>query len=132
MSKKILLRFFISLALVTSLAPVSSGVSSNVVAQNVLTGDWTASVKESGKIHLSFERLSAKGSKNQMGQSYDFSDLQGLSREQALSAGPVKFSLMREAGTIECEGSFQKRQGLRHIPLYREPELCRGHEKPWL
>ena len=45
-----------------------------------------------------------------MGQTYDFAEL-GLSREQVLRGGPVKFSLVREAGTIECEGSFENRKG---------------------
>src|SRR5688572_27373179 len=46
-----------------------------------------------------------------MGQTYEFSELQGLSREQALGGGAVKFNLVREAGTIECEGSFQNGRG---------------------
>jgi hypothetical protein len=86
---------------------------SSVTAQNTMTGDWTASVDHdnSGKINLKFQRRTEKGSKNHMGQTFDFSDLQGLSREQALSGGPVKFSLVREAGTIECEGTFQNGKG---------------------
>src|SRR2546423_7075273 len=46
-----------------------------------------------------------------MGQTYDFAELQGLSREQVLSGGPAKFSLVREAGTIDFEGSFQNGNG---------------------
>jgi len=46
-----------------------------------------------------------------MGQTYDFADLQGLSREQVLGGGAVKFSLVREAGRIDCEGSFQNGKG---------------------
>ncbi len=88
-------------------------VGSNATAQDVITGDWTASVahENSDKINLNFERRTVKGSKNQMGQTYDFADLQGLSREQVLSGGPVKFSLVREAGRIDCEGSFQNGKG---------------------
>ena len=85
-----------------------------ILAQNVLTGDWTASVEteKSDKIHLSFERRGGKGGHNQMGSTYDFAELQGLSRAQATGGGgPVKFSLVREAGTIECEGSFQNGKG---------------------
>jgi hypothetical protein len=44
-----------------------------------------------------------------MGQTYDFADL-GLSRDQVLS-GPARFSLVREAGRIDCEGSFQNGKG---------------------
>jgi hypothetical protein len=82
-------------------------------AQNVLTGDWKASTKTEGsdKIYLSLESRSEKGGRNQMGTNYDYTDLQGLSREQALNGGAVRFRLAREAGTIECEGSFQNGQG---------------------
>ncbi len=93
-----------------------------IVAQTVVTGDWKAENKshhwkgenktqKSDQIHLSFERRTEKGGRNQMGQSYDFADLQGLSREQTLSSGSVNFSLVREAGTIECTGKFENGKG---------------------
>jgi hypothetical protein len=87
--------------------------SYGVAAQNALTGEWKASIEpdKPGKIHLSFERRSEKGGRNQMGTTYDYAELQGLSREQVLSGGAVKFSLVREAGRIDCEGSFQNSKG---------------------
>jgi hypothetical protein len=107
MAKKIWISFVIGLAVIALVA------GSRVTAQNVLTGEWTASLDQdkSGKIHLNLEQRSEKRGRNQMGQTYDFADLQGLSREQALSGGPVKFSLVREAGRIDCEGSFQNGKG---------------------
>ena len=83
-----------------------------VTAQGVLTGDWTASLSkdEPGKINLSFERRS-DGGQHQFGQTYDFSEFQGLTREAALAGGPVKFSFVREAGRIDCEGSFENGKG---------------------
>jgi len=107
MAKKRSMRFVISLAFIVLVA------GSNVVAQNPMTGDWTASLVQdnSGKISLNFERRSEKGGRHQMGQTYDFADLQGLSREQVLGGGAVKFSLVREAGRIDCEGSFQNGKG---------------------
>jgi hypothetical protein len=82
-----------------------------IVAQNAVTGEWTASTKteESGKINLSFERRRQNGRSNQ-GQTFEFSDLQGLTREQAQN-GKVSFRLVREAGTIECEGTFVDGKG---------------------
>ena len=82
-------------------------------AQNVLTGEWTASFdeKKPEKIHLSFVRRSDQGGKTQMGTDFEFAQLQGLSREQAAAGGAVRFSLTREAGSIECEGSFQNGRG---------------------
>jgi hypothetical protein len=85
-----------------------------IVAQTTITGTWTADTrsekKESdGKIHISFERKTAHGT-NQNGQSYAYDELKGLSREQAQN-GRVRFSLVREAGTIECEGAFADGRG---------------------
>ncbi|MDQ3803306.1 MAG: hypothetical protein M3416_05570 [Acidobacteriota bacterium] len=99
---------------VFSLAFIFCVAGSNVIAsQNALTGEWKASVKvnEPDKIYLSFERRTEKGGRNQMGRNYDFAQLQGLSREQAWRGGAVKFSLVREAGTLDCEGSFQNGKG---------------------
>ena len=96
-----------------------------IVAQTVLTGDWTAKMnaEKSDKIYLSFERRSEKSGKNQMGQSYDFADFQGLSREQASNNGAVRFSLVREAGTIDCEGSFTNGKGAGTFRFTANPQF---------
>jgi hypothetical protein len=101
----------LTLVLVVSVAGLVCVTGSTAAVQSVLTGDWKASVDNNSKINLTLERRTEKGGKNQMGQTYDFSELQGLTREQALSSGPVRFSLVREAGTIECEGNFQNGKG---------------------
>jgi hypothetical protein len=111
MSKTVWNRYFLGLALITSLMMLVWIAGVNAGAQTSVSGDWTANIsKENSKLHLSFERRD-KGHRNQHGQSYEFSDLQGLTREQALSGGPVNFSLVREAGRIDCEGSFQNGKG---------------------
>ena len=83
----------------------------SVLAQSTSNGTWTANVEKDSKINLSFERRSDKGGRNQNGQTFDFADFQGLSREQAVNGGPVSFSLVREAGRIDCEGTFQNGKG---------------------
>jgi hypothetical protein len=109
------MRFFIVGAFLMGLgllAAANISTGSNVLAQSVLTGDWTASLGEDhSKINLNFQRRSEKSGKHQIGQNYDFSDLQGLTREQVANGGAVKFRISREAGTIECEGSFQNGKG---------------------
>jgi hypothetical protein len=96
----------------TIIAAASVPSTSEPAIQNVLTGEWRGKVeKNDSKIHLNFDRRPDRGGRHSMGQTYEFSELQGLSREQALGSGPVKFSLVREAGTIECEGSFQDGRG---------------------
>jgi len=105
-------------------------------AQTAVTGEWTASIaqendnpeqpEQSGEkswkndkswkerktdgLNLNMERRTERGHSN-MGQTFDFSELQGLTREQALAGGPVRFSLVREAGTVEFEGSFRNGRG---------------------
>ena len=93
-----------------------------IVAQNVITGDWRGDIKDDdpGKIQLSFEMRTDKGGKNQHGSSFAYADLQGLTREQAQN-GRVSFSLAREAGTIQCEGTFTNGKGagtFRFTPNY--------------
>lgn len=87
-----------------------------IVAQDVITGEWKSENWSSkkdrgddGKIHLSFERRNEHG-RNQHGSSFAFSELQGLTREQTQN-GRVNFRLVREAGTIECEGTFVDGKG---------------------
>ena len=97
-----------------------------IVAQTTLAGEWKAEVKSEknpDKIQLSFERRTEKGGKSQMGQSYNYADLQGLSREQALNGGAVKFSLVREAGTIDCEGSFSGGKGVGTFRFTSNPQF---------
>ena len=95
-----------------------------IVAQTIVTGDWKAearSEKNPDKINLSFERRTEKGGRNRMGQSYDYADLQGLNREQ--TKGAVKFSLVREAGTIECEGRFDNGRGAGTFRFTANPQF---------
>jgi len=90
---------------------LASGLNA-ALAQNTFTGDWHASTADnSDKIQLSLERRSEKGGRNQMGSKYEFSDLQGLTRHQAMRGGAVSFSLVREAGRVDFEGTFQDGKG---------------------
>lgn len=108
MSKKTLLLFVLSLAFIVS------ALSPNLSAQTAVTGDWTASLVDKGdKINLNFglrDEKAERTNKHQFGQTYDFAEL-GLSREQVVNGGPVKFSLAREAGNIDCEGTLQNSKG---------------------
>lgn len=85
-----------------------------IVAQNVITGDWKADgrlekVDKEGKIHISFERATERG-KNNHGSDFSYEELRGLTKEQAQN-GRVAFSLVREAGVVECEGTFTNGKG---------------------
>jgi hypothetical protein len=88
-------------------------------AQHTLAGEWTASVVsekagDAGKaagLSLSLTRRSEGGGVSQMSMTYGFAEFRGLTREQALAGGPVRFGLAREAGAIECEGGFENGKG---------------------
>jgi len=112
MPQKIPMLVILSLAFLVSATGMAVVSESDVAAQSATTGNWTASLsKKESRINLHFERRTEKGRHNEIGQSYEFAELQGLTREQALLDGPVKFSLVREAGNIECEGNFQNGKG---------------------
>jgi hypothetical protein len=87
-----------------------------IVAQNTLTGECRADVRaekadKTDKIQLSFSRSSEKGGRNNMSSGFAYSDLRGLTREQALAGGQIRFSLEREAGTIVCDANFVNGKG---------------------
>jgi len=94
-----------------------------IVAQDtVITGDWTAKTinEERDKIQLNFEIRRENGGKNNHGSSFAYSDLRGLSPDQTQN-GKVNFSMSREAGTIDCEGTFTNGRGVgtfRFTPNY--------------
>jgi hypothetical protein len=118
---KIWMRVVAVLTVVAGLTAAAWVTSSHVEAQSTqsgstqsggtLSGTWRASVsKPSNKLNLNLEREHKRGKSN-MGHDFDFAELQGLSLEQALNGGPVNFSLMREAGRVDFEGSFQNGKG---------------------
>ncbi len=117
MSKHVrtLMRSVFGLALLSlaTAAAVSAWPAATTAAQSTLTGEWTASMdkEESNKLQLNLERRTEKSGRSNMGSSFDYADLQGLSREQVARGGAVKFSIVREAGTIDCEGSFRDGRG---------------------
>ena len=136
MSKNInfLMRLVVSLSFLVFIVGCNAAT-----AQTEATGDWSGSLgrEKSASVHrqkadepeitaddedsvaqvkgdrlyLDFERPTKNGHRSQMGQTYSFSELQGLTREQVERDGAVKFSLVREAGTISCEGTFQSGKG---------------------
>jgi len=146
---QLLMRSILSLAVLVFIVGCNAAA-----AQTEVTGDWTASMgrekptigqrhksdepdavedeqeaaaqAKGDRIHLNFERGTARNHRNQIGQSYLFSELQGLTRQQVESGGPVKFSLVREAGTIACEGSFENGKGVGTFRFTANPAFISG------
>ena len=97
-------------AWITSSRVEAENSSPYVQTQSTLSGTWTASVSKKNKLNLNAEREHKRGKSN-MGQDFDFADFQGLTAEQARNGGPVNFSLVREPGRVDFEGSFQNGKG---------------------
>ncbi|HYG81227.1 MAG TPA: hypothetical protein VD861_12605 [Pyrinomonadaceae bacterium] len=104
---------------------------------DAFSGTWTAEVKKEkadDRIQFSFTRRSDGGHSNH-GNEYALADFQGLTREQVRAAAnkPVNFRLVREAGTLECEGSFRDGRGSgtwRLVPsqAFRSAMSSRGYD----
>lgn len=88
-----------------------------IVAQSAISGEWKADARinsknqdeDAGKLHVSFSIKTERG-RNSNGKSFSYDELQGLSREQTEN-GRVNFRLVREAGTIDAEGTFTNGKG---------------------
>ncbi|HEV7699843.1 MAG TPA: hypothetical protein VGO43_06415 [Pyrinomonadaceae bacterium] len=88
--------------------------SVTIIAQSTITGDWKADARpdkegnKDGKIYVSFERSDENG-RNQHGSNYSPEEL-GLRRDQ-MQNGKVSFRLVREAGTVDADGTFTDGRG---------------------
>lgn len=113
------LSIFFALSAATSFGNVTSGaagVTAAIVPQETFSGTWTAELKRdkpTDRIQFSFHRRSDRGNGDFSGSDYALSDFQGLTREQVFSSlsTRVSFRLVREAGSIECEGTFRDGKG---------------------
>src|SRR3954454_6776195 len=77
-------------------------LSMSASAQTQSRGTWTIDregMREAGKVQLSLHH----SHKDQFGQDFALSDLKGLDPHALDSDGPVKFELVREAGTVQFE-----------------------------
>lgn len=79
-----------------------------------IRGTWTVDHesfrKEAGWIQMNLNRPH-----NHFGSSFKISSFTGLTAADVDSQGDVKFSLRREAGTIDFDGSFLRGQGAGHF-----------------
>src|ERR1041384_7246761 len=95
-----------------------SSKSSQPWAGTAISGQWFAevSVKKPGKMYFSFQRRSDKDGEryNMMSSSHILlSEFQGLPADVATaSRTSVNFSIVREAGTFQCEGVFNEGKGV--------------------
>jgi hypothetical protein len=92
----------------------SASAAASIAPQASFTGEWTAQISrdKADKISLTLNIGTDKGNRHTMGSDVSLTELQGLTREQALGARTdVKFRMVREAGTFEFEGTFREGKG---------------------
>lgn len=131
-----------------SLALIVIVIGNYVIAAQTLTGTWTANnnnwnhknrdwnhkdkdddedekIDLKNKVQLNFRYQSpGRNGESNHGSSYLYSDLQGLTAAQVSGANtPVRFRLQREAGTIECEGTFQNGKGAGTFRFTANPQF---------
>jgi hypothetical protein len=89
-------------------------------AQQAITGEWLAdfSRQNADEVQFTILRRTARGGNHTSSDGFRLSEFQGLTREQTSGARTeVRFRLVREAGTFECEGSFREGKGAGHWTL---------------
>jgi len=108
---------FVAVLLAVSVLLVAAAVGPSFVAHArsapSIAGEWTAEAsKKAGEVNLQFIRRSDSDGYNTNGQTFALAELQGLSADIASSAKTnVSFKIVRDAGTISCEGFFTQGRG---------------------
>lgn len=116
------IRFFAGVFVFSALTLAAVSAAGNVsrlftiqAAQQTISGEWTAELNRGkpGEVQMTFHRRSENGGSNTSGDSISLAELQGLTAETAASAARanVNFSIVREAGTFQCEGFFNQGRG---------------------
>src|SRR5258708_4872770 len=120
------------LAVGTFLVPIAKG-------QSRFTGQWLVDSKWGGAdqtyLELRQESWEGRGSWNSS-FNIQLSDLRGLNQSQVMSNGAVvQFQLVRDAGTLNCEGWFKDGKGAGHYTFtpnqsYVSELRRRGYDAP--
>jgi predicted metallopeptidase len=81
--------------------------------QAATSGQWTAyfSPKHQGYVQLNLSRRSGTDGQSIMGETFALSELEGLGNVLGGPRTEVKFNIVRESGTITCQGYFRDDQG---------------------
>lgn len=81
-----------------------------IVAQSTVSGEWKADSagRSDGKVEIKFIGSERRdGKRSRMGNTFELNELRGLKGDDLKSErAAVKFQIVREAGTVECTGTF--------------------------
>src|SRR6185295_14986391 len=84
-----------------------------IAAQGSITGTWIVELKPGTDfVYFSIHRRSERGSNHSSSSDIRADSLKGLTQAQASGSGSVvSFQVVREAGTLNCEGWFKEGKG---------------------
>ncbi len=112
----LLISLFVFASLVVTTVSYASLIDENNPIQNSsISGEWFIDFNrpQPDKVQLTLIRKTVQSGYQVSGHGILFSELQGLTREQSFGASKdVKFRIVREAGTFECEGTFRNGKGV--------------------
>jgi hypothetical protein len=86
---------------------------SSISAQGSISGEWILEVKSGTDfVYFSIHHRSEKGGTHSSSSDIRADSLKGLSAAQVSGSGSaVSFQVVREAGTLSCEGWFKEGKG---------------------
>jgi hypothetical protein len=101
----------IALVAAAAVALATSSGHAEGGAERSYTGKWLVEVESGGRVQLTFD-FGEDGDHNMTSDTVSLAELRGLSADQARSDGTtVRFQIVRDAGTFECEGWFKGGKG---------------------
>ena len=118
---------------------VGSFATCETSAQDSYAGQWIIEpARSSGRYQVTFSYQSPKSGRGRSMSGFQIEPdrLQGLTQGQVMSAGSrVQFQLVRDAGTLNCEGWFKDGKGSGHFVFAASPTFSnelqrRGYPVP--
>src|SRR5262249_59142573 len=97
-------------AIISICCSASTGIMS---AEAPMTGEWILDMRPAPNfVYFSIHRRSERGGSFSSSSDIRADSIKGLSEAQASSNGsPVSFQVVRDAGTLNCEGWFKQGKG---------------------
>ena len=114
---------FAGIALMAAAAALLAAPSGT--AQSGYEGQWTVDLRQNGRAQLNFNYSGKGGGTSMSGDEIPAAELRGLTADQARSGGTnVRFQIVRDAGTFDCEGWFRAGKGSGTFAYTASPEFA--------
>src|SRR4030095_16750628 len=114
------LRYAITAAFVALAGILCYASASNSSAQGTMTGEWILEMRPGTDfVYFSIHPRGEQGGEFLSSSVILADSIKGLSAAQAAGTGsPVSFQVVRDAGTLNCEGWFKQGKGSRNVSVF--------------